>query len=342
MQVKLLSHKCEYNIHGSVVFIVLTWNSTSFSLCIRYAELLAQSTSCALRRSSGVSLLIRPRTPFVRDNPRRKRKQKLRHVKFLTQTTTSELLVEEERELHDELGRCPPVPLGSGTLGHMEALDLSTRYPDTGFPHPAAASSSAAVEAFGRSFDDPHSLVDEVDDVSVWTTLDLPSSELVSYMRGLADQRDQQQLSATAEINDFLREVDDDDDDNDSDDQQEKQKAPPPPRLCLENSAAIAVSMLVEELLRDFMKSWGERGVNQARTNKALQVGPLSNLSKRTLRAAARLQIQGCSSSLSSPPGNFSPESKNKSPNSKSNSAVRLQHVLRNRLEVTTTFIESE
>ena len=323
MQVKL----CLYIHVGSM----LTRNIVSLSFSNRYAELLSQSTSCALRRSSGVPLLIRPHSRFVRDNPRRSRRKKLRLIKFLTQTSAAELLVEDERELHDELDRCPPVPLGSGTLGHMEALDLSTRYPDRGIPHPAATSSSAAVEAFGRSSDDPHSLMDEVDDVSVWTSPDMPSAELVSYMRGLADQRDQQQLSSSAQLNNL------------SNDEQEQPPLPPPlpPRLCLENSAAIAVSILVEELLRDFMKSWGDRASQAKAATKTGTVGALSNLSKRTLRAAARLQIQGCSSSLpaaageeaGSPPG--SPDS-SRSPNKNSNNAVRLQHLLRNRLEVTT------
>ena len=288
-----------------------------------------------MRRSSGVSLLIRPRTQFMRDNPRRRKLR--RSTKLLTQTSTSELLVEEERELHEDSIRCPPIPLGSGNLGHMEALDLSTRYNDLGIPHPAATSSSAAVELFGRSFDDPESMADVVDDVSVWTTLDLPSSDLVSYMRGLAEQRDQQQLAATAELNEFLRGVDGDDDDSSDDDQQNQQQAPPPPRVCLENSAAIAVSMLVEELLRDFMKNWGDRA-NQARMNKsaAPAVAPLPVLSKRTLRAAARLQIQGCSTT-SSPEETSSDSSGSSSPNKKkSNHAVRLQNLLRNRLEVTT------
>lgn len=330
--------RCRYQSmkHCTIFYNVLT---CYFALCNRYAELLSQSTSCAMRRSSGVSLLIRPRTSFVNDNPRQKKgKQKLRRsTKLLTQTSTSELLVEEERELYEDSGRCPPIPLGSGTLGHMEALDLSTRYNDLGIPHPAATSSSAAVELFGRSFDDVKSMADASDDVSVWTTLDLPSSDLVSYMRGLADQRDQQQLAATAELNEFLRGVNSDDDENGDDDQQNQlQHAPPPPRLCLENSAAIAVSMLVEELLRDFMKNWRDRAIksssNKFATAAAAVASPLSSLSKRTLRAAARLQIQGCSTTSTA---EETSSDSSRSPNKKSNHAVRLQNLLRNRLEVT-------
>lgn len=274
-----------------------------------YAELLSQSKSCANRRANSAVSCTQQRSlhsRFVRGD----------HVCLrrdvasagLSQHTIPEIITEEERGATVDSVRCPPIPLGSGTLGQMELTHqrprhgsvLSTRHP------------SMAAEAYSNN--------DQDNDDEFVSSSDLPAPDLVDYVRFLANQRcfqeQQKQLRMKQEHVNIVP-GSDSAPDNDS---VLDAVSSPPPHLELESSAAIAVAILVEELARDFMVSWASRQ-QRADKDSGDGVGALMKPSKRRVKVAASLQLAGAlPSSIAAVTDDASDHS--------------LSQLLRNRLEV--------
>jgi len=169
---------------------------------------------------------------------------------------------------HEDLLRCPRPPLGSGTLGELApcgpAKGQKVPYDDLLRPP------SDVVETYSTG---AHALREA--EAAVPTAVDLPSPGLVAFVRHLMTQRTASTTAAAAAPSTSAA------------------------TLRLTSSGAVAVAVLVEELARDLMGSWGDRAAavssSSSSNSNRHTVGPLPPpLTKRTLTVAARLQLNGC------------------------------------------------
>ena len=231
----------------------------------RLAELLAQSKCCSLRRARGGLLKTRPRG-------------------LVGAGTTGTAVSIDGNDDDLLLLRCPRLPLGSGTLGELAPCGSAT---GKKVPHDdVLLPPSDLVEKYSR-FTDAYSN-DEVavrEEAAVPTAMDLAAPGLVAFVRHLFAQRRP------------AKEVD----------RGQPSAADTAAELQLTASGSVAVAVLVEELTRDLMVSWGDRAMAMAAAGAARcstkkrtssipsrPVGPLPQLTKRTLAVAARLQLNGC------------------------------------------------